>query len=314
MISTVSGNWQTMNANGTLTQPIVVRISDQNNLPYPGVALQAMPTGGGTVTPQSAIADATGQAIFQWTPAAAVARLQVSLAGSTQHLTMGALPPASFSATGVVNSASSVPAIAPGEMMTISGTSLAGGVISQAGMPWPTQLAGVSVLFNNEPAQLLSVSDSQINLIAPLDLVPGAMSLTVQSGSGSSASLTVTVTPVAPGIFANAKTNFLTNMNAENSASTAQQPAPRGSVIEIYCTGLGAVHASSTGQMITVAQPQVLIAGVPVTVLSSALAPSYGGGMYQVSAQVPQSVPTGTQNLVLTVGGIASNSVKVAIQ
>jgi uncharacterized protein (TIGR03437 family) len=140
------------------------------------------------------------------------------------------------------------------------------------------------------------------------------MSLTVQSGSGSSTSVKVTVTPVAPGIFSNAQTNFLTSMSASTSASAAQQSAVRGSVIEIYCTGLGAVHANSTGQMITVAQPQVSIGGVPATVLSSALAPSYGGGMYQVSAQVPQSVPTGIQNLVLTVGGVSSNSVKVAVQ
>ena len=313
-LSPVSGNWQTMNPNGTLTQPIVVSVSDQNNLPYPGAQILALPAGGGTVTPQTAMADASGQAIFQWTPAVAGARLQVSLAGSTQRLTIGALPPATFSAAGVVNSASSVPAIAPGEMMTIYGTSLAGGMISQAGMPWPTQLAGVSVLFNNEPAQLISVSDSQINLIAPLDLVPGAMSLTVQSGSGSSTGLRVTVTPVAPGIFSDAKTNFMSAMSGAPLASAPQQPAARGSVIEIYCTGLGAVHANKAGRMITVAQPQVSIAGVPATVLSSALATSYGGGVYQVSAQVPQGVATGTQNLVLTIGGVSSNAVKVAIQ
>lgn len=313
-LSTVSGNWQTMNANGTLTQPIVVSVSDQNNLPYPGAQILALPTGGGTVTPQTATADATGQAIFQWTPAVPGARLQVSLSSATQHLTIGVLPPASFNAAGVVNSASSVPAIAPGEMMTIYGTSLAGGMISQAGMPWPTELAGVSVLFNNEPAQLISVSDSEIQLIAPLDLVPGAMSLTVQSGSGSSTSLPVTVTPVAPGIFSDAKTNFMSSMSPAPLASAPQQPAARGGVIEIYCTGLGAVRANKAGQMITVAQPQVSIAGIPATVLSSALATSYGGGIYQVSAQVPQSVATGTQNLVLTIGGVSSNAVKVAIQ
>ena len=313
-LSTISGDWQTMNANGTLPQPVVVRVADQNNLAYPGVQFEAVPTGGGAVTPASAIADASGQALFQWTPAVAGAQLQISLGGSTQGVTIHALPPTSFTAAGVVNSASSVPAIAPGELVTIYGTSLAGGVISQAGMPWPTQLAGVTVLFNNEPAQLLSVSDSQINLIAPMDLVPGAVSLTVETGAGTSASLNLTVTPVAPGIFADAKTNFGNILNAGTSATTQQQPAPLGGVIEIYCTGLGAVHASSTGQMITVAQPLVFIGGVPAVVLSSVLAPSYGGGMYQVNVQLPQNVPSGVQNLVLMVGHALSNSVKVAIQ
>ena len=313
-LSPVSGNWQTMNANGTLPQPILMRVTDQNDLAYPGAQLRALPIGGGTVTPQSAVADSSGQALFQWTPAVAGARLQISLIGSVQHVMISALPPTSLRATGVVNSASSLPAVAPGELMTINGTSLSGGMISQAGMPWPTQLGGVSVLFNNEPAQLLSVSDSQINLIAPLDLAPGAVSLTVQSGAGTSASLNLTVTPVAPGIFTDSKTNFGTIMTAGTSATTAQQPAPRGGVIEIYCTGLGAVHANSTGHMITVAQPQVSIGGVQATVVSSGLAPAYGGGMYQVDVQVPQNVPDGTQNLVLTMGVVSSNSVKVAIQ
>lgn len=313
-LSAVSGDWQVMNPNGTLPQPVVVRVTDQNNLPYPGAQLRALPTGGGTVTPQWAVADGSGQAVFQWTPVLVGARLQIYLSGSSQSASIHALPPTSFTAAGVVNSASGVPAIAPGELMTISGTSLSGGVISQAGMPWPTELAGVSVLFNNEPAQLLSVSDSQINLIAPLDLIPGAVALTVNSGAGTSASLNVKVMPVAPGIFSDPQTNFGNVVNAGTSSTTEQQPAPRGGVIEIYCTGLGAVQANNAGAMATVAQPQVSIAGAQATVLSSALAPAYGGGMYQVNAQVPQSVPSGTQNLVLTIGDVASNTVKVAIQ
>ena len=313
-MTTVSGNWQTMNANGTLAQPVVIRISDVNNLPYPGARVMATPFGGGTVTPASVLADSTGQAMFHWTPATPGARLQVTLSGSTQHLTMNALPPTAFAAAGVVNSASSIPAIAPGERITISGTSLSGGVISQAAMPWPTELAGVTVLFNNEPAQLISVSDTQINLIAPLDLASGAVTLTVRSGAGGSASLNMTVTPVAPGIFSDAGTDFGTIMNASSSAATSQQPASPGAVIEIYCTGLGAVHANKAGQMATVAQPQVSIAGAPAAVLSSTLAPAYGGGIYEVSVQLPENLASGVQNLVLAIDGVASNSVKVAIQ
>ena len=313
-LSTVSGDWQVMSVNGTLAQPVIVRVTDQNNLSYPGAQLQAKSTGGGTVTPQFATVDAGGRALFQWTPTLVGARLQISLNGSPRSLLVNALPPTSFSASGVVNSASLLPGIAPGEMMTIYGTTLAGGVVSQGGMPWPTQLGNVRVLFNNEPAQLIYVSDSQINLIAPVDLVPGTALLTVETGGGTSASLNVTVTPVTPGIFSDAKTNFGTIMNAGTSVTTQQQPAPRGGVIEIDCTGLGALQGNAKGLMATVAQPQVSIAGVPATVLSSGLAPAFGGGMYQVDARVPMNVPTGTQALMLTIAGVSSNSVKVAIQ
>jgi uncharacterized protein (TIGR03437 family) len=192
-------------------------------------------------------------------------------------------------------------------MLTIYGTSLAGGFISQAGFPWPTELANVTVLLNNEPAQLLYVSDSQINLVAPMDLVPGTATLTVQTGAGTSASLQVHVTPVAPGIFSDPAANL-------GSILPQQQPAARGGTTQIYCTGLGVVRETASGVVATVAQPQVSIGGVSATVLSSGLAPAYTGGLYQVNVLLPQNVPTGTQPLVLTVDGIASDSAQVAIQ
>jgi uncharacterized protein (TIGR03437 family) len=307
VLSPVSGDWQVMHTNGTVPQAVVVRVTDQNNLPYPGAQLQAVSVGGGAVTPVAATADATGQAIFRWTPGTAGAQLQVSLSGSTRSLTLNVLPPTSFTAAGVVNSASSVAGISPGGMVTIYGTSLAGGFISQAGFPWPTELANVTVLLNNQPAQLLYVSDTQINLVAPMDLVPGTATLTVQTGAGTSASLQVHVTPVAPGIFSDPAANL-------GSILPQQQPAAPGGLMQIYCTGLGVVHEIAVGVAATVAQPQVSIGGVPATVLSSSLAPNYTDGLYQVIVQLPQNVPAGTQPLVLTVDGIASNSAQVAIQ
>ncbi len=307
VLSAISGNWQVLLANGTLPQAVVVRVTDQNNLPYPGAQLQAIPAGGGAVTPATAIADASGQAVFRWTPGTAAAQLQVSLRGSTRSLTLSVLPPTSFSAAGVVNSASSVAGISPGGMVTIYGTSLAAGFISQAGFPWPTELANVTVLVNNEPAQLLFVSDTQINLVAPMDLVPGTASLTVQTGAGTSASLQVHVTPVAPGIFSDPVANL-------GSIFTQPQLAAPGGILQIYCTGLGVVHETASGQMATVAQPLVSIGGVPAIVLSSGLAPNYNSGLYQVKVQLPQNVPAGAQPLVLTIDGVASNSAQLAIQ
>jgi len=154
------------------------------------------------------------------------------------------------------------------------------------------------------------VSDAQINLIAPLDLIPGSATVTVQSGGGRSASIKVKVTPVAPGIFSDPQTNFATISLGGASTIAQLQSAARGSVIGILCTGLGAVRSDGT----TVAQPQVVIAGFQATVLASALAPASAGGTYQVNVRIPQNVPVGTQNLVLTIGGVSSNSVRLAIQ
>jgi uncharacterized protein (TIGR03437 family) len=126
--------------------------------------------------------------------------------------------------------------------------------------------------------------------------------------------LQVPVNPVEPGIFFDAATNFGAILNAGTAKTTQQHPAVRGQFIEIYCTGLGAVKKNSAALMETVTQPQVSIGNVPATVTFSGLAGLYGGGLYQVDVQIPQGTPSGTQTLTLTIGGVTSNAVKVAIQ
>ena len=66
--------------------------------------------------------------------------------------------------------------------------------------------------------------------------------------------------------------------------------------------------------METVIQPQVSIGNLQATVTFSGFAGLYGGGLYQVDVQIPQGTPSGTQTLTLTIGGVTSNAVKVAIQ
>lgn len=317
ILAAVSGNKQVVGNGGALAQPIILKVTDQNNLFYPGASVQAVPSSGGTVTPQVAVADALGQVSFQWTPGpASDAQLQVFLDGATaaQGLSITALPPTAINAAGVVNAASFATGITPGGLSTIYGTTLSGGATQQAGLPWGTKLANVTVTVNNELAKLLYVSDSQINFLAPADLAPGLASVIVTTGAGTSANLQVPVSSIDPGIFFDPATNFGAILNAGTAKTTQQHPALRGQYIEIYCTGLGAVHKDSAGLMATVAQPQVSIGNMQATVTFSGLAGLYGGGLYQVNVQIPQGMPSGTQTLTLTIGGVTSNAVKVAIQ
>jgi uncharacterized protein (TIGR03437 family) len=103
---------------------------------------------------------------------------------------------------------------------------------------------------------------------------------------------------------------------------TSSNPAIAGSVIQIYCTGLGMVTnppatgaaASSTSLSYTVTQSTVTIGGVDAPVLFSGLAPGTVGE-YQVNVQVPPGVNSGSAvALVLSMGGIASNAVTLAVQ
>jgi uncharacterized protein (TIGR03437 family) len=105
-------------------------------------------------------------------------------------------------------------------------------------------------------------------------------------------------------------------------SSTGGRPAVRGEFISIYSTGLGAVtNQPGTGMAaradllsMTIATPTVSIGGADALVVFSGLAPG-AMGLYQVNVQVPQGASVGDAvRLTLSVGGVASNSVTIAVQ
>ena len=99
-------------------------------------------------------------------------------------------------------------------------------------------------------------------------------------------------------------------------------PAPPGSIIQIYCTGLGAVTnqpptgSQSPGSPLaeTTTTPAVSIGGVQATVLFSGLAPGYVG-LYQVNALVPKESGVGSAvPVAILMGGATSNTVTIAVR
>jgi uncharacterized protein (TIGR03437 family) len=95
-------------------------------------------------------------------------------------------------------------------------------------------------------------------------------------------------------------------------------PASPGEVMLIYCTGLGAVSstpadgAAGSGQT-TIAQPTVTIGGQKGTVQFSGLAPGFVG-LNQVNVQLPASLQSGNQAVVIEIGGASSNSVLLPVK
>ena len=86
------------------------------------------------------------------------------------------------------------------------------------------------------------------------------------------------------------------------------------------CTGLGDVTnrpasgAVTSGLSETIAKPTVTIGGVSAPLSFSGLA-FFFVGLYQVNVQVPANAPVGdTVQVVLTIGGVSSNSVTIAVQ
>jgi len=292
----VSGDHQLATSAGPLPAPIVVRLTDANNLPYPGARIVAAPSAGGSVTPAAATTDVQGQASFTWSLGSAASnQLQLAVGGlPAVTLTIGAGSAVPV-VTAVVNAASFVNGVAAGAFETIFGVKLAGG-----------QTSGVQVLLNGSALPLLYVSDTQINFYVPQSTTQGSVTLTVVTPSGAQATDTVNVVPVQPGIFPGGV------LHAGTGVSALTSPVHAGDYIEIYCTGLGPTQTVGSFQE-TVLTPIVFIGATPVQPVYSGLSPG-SMGLYQVNVQVPAGIAPGTEPLLMSVDMAHSNQVNIGVQ
>ncbi len=312
-LALISGDRQAATAGSPLASPIVVQATDVNGLPYPGVRVTAR-VSSGAVDSDTLTTDQNGMAAFHWTPGGAGPyEFHAAIAGAaSQAVTAQAIARPAVRSNGVVNAASFSPGITPGALATIFGVTLTAGVTAQVtSLPLPQSIAGVEVLVNNSPAQLLYVSDSQINFLVPADLTGPTAEIMIVNPAAHSTGYTVSVLAAAPGIFFDAATGNGAALIAGTSQTTFDRPARAGDMIEIYATGLGPVVLSGEFQQ-TVATPQVQIGGVAARVLFSGLSPQFPG-VYQVNALLPDGLPAGVQPLSMVVDGARSNEVKVRL-
>jgi uncharacterized protein (TIGR03437 family) len=224
-----------------------------------------------------------------------------------------------------------------GGILSLFGTGFASSQVNAGSLPLPTSLGGIQVQVNGVPAPLFFVSSTQINFAMPWEVLgQSQVQITVLSGTVASLSETVSVAPVGPGIFSTDSSGKgqgaiqIANVSPPTFAAptgsipgSATRPVVKGEYLTIYCAGLGdvtprpATGTAAAGLSTTVQKVTVTLGGsvVPATQFDFAgLAPGFVG-LYQVNVQVPTSAPSGSAvPLFLTVGGVQSNTVTIAIQ
>jgi uncharacterized protein (TIGR03437 family) len=234
--------------------------------------------------------------------------------------------PAIFSG-GVVNAASyaaGVP-LSPGGIAAAFGNFLLPSPATAPAGTLPTNLGGLSLILNGQPAPLFYASASEVNFQVPWELA-GAQQATIAAtlNTQTGPTQTVNLAPFSPGIFSlnSQGTGQGAILDLSYKVVDASSPATAGtSIIQIYCTGLGAVGnqpadgapALAVPLSMTGATPTVTIGGASATVLFSGLAPTLVG-VYQINALVPAASATGVAVPVsISAGGVSSNTVTMAV-
>jgi len=262
-------------------------------------------------------------------PSPVTAQISVTGGGSTTASASAVTyvtPPEIFP-SGIRNAASFGPgAVAPGSIVAAFGDFPVSSPLSALNLPLPTDLDGLYLLAGGVMPPLFYASSGQVNLQVPWELAGRTLASVTATGAGrTSHSESLNLAPFAPGIF---------TTNSQGTGQGAIQdvsyrlvdptnPATPGSVVVIYCTGLGAVTnqpASGVGAPAypyplaeTTTRPAVTIGGAPATVLFSGLVPGLVGE-YQVNAVVPAASATGSAvPVVISIGGVTSNTATIAV-
>ena len=212
--------------------------------------------------------------------------------------------------------------IAPGEIVSIFGANIgpATPAISTAGADGliPKALAGVAASFDGAFAPLLYASSSQINAIVPFAVADKTATQAEVTYNGSTVlSLILPVSNASPGIFAldSSGRGQAAALNQDFGVNSSANPAGQGTVVMLFAAGAGQTNPPGVDGKITqsdLAMPKlpvtVSIGGQPADVLYAGNAPGLVAGALQVNARVPEGVNTGAASIVLTVGGVPSQS------
>jgi uncharacterized protein (TIGR03437 family) len=214
---------------------------------------------------------------------------------------------------GISNAASGQQVYAPGMLLSVYGTGMGDIVQSAAAIPLPTYLAGFEASINGVSAPLYYVSPNQVNIQIPYETNPGTATLVVGNPYVNK-TFRFTVSSAGPGIFTFA-----------DGAVNPSRSGARGQTVTLFVTGEGAVSPSlATGDtpssrtpLANLPKPRqtvtVTVGGVPANLQFVGI-PSGLVGVTQINFTIPQSAPTGSQQVVVTVGTAASNTATITVQ
>jgi uncharacterized protein (TIGR03437 family) len=224
--------------------------------------------------------------------------------------------------------------LASSEQVTVFGYNQASSTVVAPGLPLGPTLGGTSVIVTDgagvaRAAQVVYVSNTQVNVVTPSGMVPGSGSLTVANAAGQKATFTVQIAATAPGLFTAAQSGkgvaaavvirvsasgtVMTSPAASCDSSGACTPVaidvsnPAEQVfVSFYGTGIRGVSGLS-GVTAT-------IGGVPVEV-QYADAQSLYPGLDQVNVKLNSSLAgKGDATVAISFDGNAANSVSIRIQ
>lgn len=212
--------------------------------------------------------------------------------------------------------------LAPNTYMSIFSTGIrfSEETVSFSTVPMPKELSDTQVTLAGKALPLHFVSANQINALTTNDSPTSANAEIIVSRPSTGQILAagnVAMGPVAPSLFTKLAngTGQLAALNQDGTENSATNAAPRGSVIQVFGTGIGFVGGAPAdgdvpGAAVPGPTPEVLIGTgfvPPENVQYSGLAPSLIG-VWQINVRIPENIaPSPSVAFVIRLNSIPNN-------
>ena len=337
-------NFTFQSGSGTVPQAQTIQVNTNGaNVP---INIAVTPVTGGqflTVTPSTGntpgpISIAINSAILNtlqpgsYTLLVTVSSPSIPNGAQTLPITLVVLPQGPPLVNSIVNAASNQPgAVAPGELVTIYGNGVGPTTaynLSLTSTGFVASTAGdLTVTFDGIPAPITFANATQINAIVPYEIAGRATTtLVIKRGAQSSSPIQLQVANAAPSIFSLSQGGGGQGaiLNSNGTINGPQNPAAKGSTIQIFATGAGQINPGGvTGSVTPTTAPfptpvgnvTVTIGGKPAELKFNGMAPGLASGVWQINAVVPPDVASGNQPISITVGTNTSlPNITVAVQ
>jgi len=230
------------------------------------------------------------------------------LADSTCPLEVQPTGAPCYTAASIANAAANVAGLySPNSFLTIYGTNLSyvtkpigPGDISAGQLPWALTGTEVSVLVGGISAYMYYVSPNQVNVLIPLLLTPGPVTVELENRSVFGPAVQITLAAAAPALFQSDPATVIAT-HGNGPLVTADSPAVPGEVVVLYATGLGETAPTAIcGFLPEMASPLADLADFQVLLNGTAVDPhliQYAGqapgfaGLFQINLQLPANSP-----------------------
>ena len=215
---------------------------------------------------------------------------------------------------GAANNGSNAATFAPGEQIAVYGSQLAPAGITGKSVQFPLLLNinGVTAAVNGVAAPFYYVSAGQIDLQIPYETAAGTAILSVNN-NGQVAAFPLTIASAAPGMYGIWTTSGTPVTTAAQGATLVTYTTGEGDVVPSLATGATPPSNTPLGSLPHPRQTlAVTVGGMPASVLFAGI-PSGLAGVTQINFTVPANAPVGNQQVVVTVGGVASPPVNLTV-